>query len=197
MRLVSVVRGIAFLLRNVWLARFVPPVCEETIEPGLRIMGCEPQWVRGAINLYREINGDQTLGLFKRWVLYATGRRLSFALIDDSRNEVVGLGLYYFNARDLRDGTVHEGFTGIAPYLRGRGIGTKLRRHALRHFARTSFIRGVSSRVSLNNPASLVSNINLGFKERERYFDPILEVERVYLVCDLAPYRSKNDEKME
>lgn len=137
------------------------------------------------------------LGLFKRWVLYATGRRLSFALIDDSRNEVVGLGLYYFNARDLRDGTVHVGFTGIAPYLRGRGIGTKLRRHALRHFARTSFIRGVSSRVSLNNPASLVSNINLGFKERERYFDPILEVERVYLVCDLAPYRSKNDEKME
>ena len=46
----------------------------------------------------------------------------------------------------------------------------------------SSFIQGISSRVSLNNKASLQSNLKLGFKPVEQYFDKQMNEERFYLI---------------
>jgi len=106
------------------------------------------------------------------------------------KGEVFGLGLYYFNKKDILEKTIHEGYVGLKAGYRGMGIGTKARRYALQHFAQFRFLNGVSSRVSLNNLPSLKGNIKLGFEIKERYWDEKMKEERVYLVCSLDKYRS-------
>ena len=142
------------------------------------------------MNLYQKFHDGKKLGLNKNLILRLAGEKLCLVVTDQRTHEVVGYSLYYFNARDIKEGTVHEGDTYLLPEYRGQGIGTAQRRHALYHFARCPFLKGVSSRVSLNNHVSLKSNENLGFKPIERYFDRSMNEERVYMVCSLAAYRT-------
>jgi RimJ/RimL family protein N-acetyltransferase len=102
-------------------------------------------------------------------------------------NLLIGTELYYFNQRDLQEKTIHQGFRGILPAWQGRGIGTLLTGYAISHF-KNSKIDGISSRVSLNNLASLRSNMKLGFKPVEEYFDKDMCENRYYLVRPLGKH---------
>lgn len=152
---------------------------------------CSFRTVSSVMDLYEKFHEGKKLGLIKSLLLRLAGEKLCLVVIDQQTHEIVGYSLFYFNARDSKEGTVHEGDTYLLPEYRGQGIGTAQRRHALYHFARCPFLKGVSSRVSLKNHASLKSNENLGFKRIERYFDRSMNEERVYMVCDLAPYRTQ------
>jgi len=179
---------VLFLIRNLWKAKSMPIIPKGKAE-GVEFLPCTKDLAPCIVRLYPGFHKGTKLGIAKRAMLRLAGRKLCLVVEDAINKRVVGYSLYYFNYRDIREKTVHEGDTGILPEFQGRGIGTAQRLHALRHFARCQFIEGVSSRVSLNNLASLKSNLKLGFKEKERYYDPIMGEERVYLVCDLAPYR--------
>jgi len=109
--------------------------------------------------------------------------------VKSSDGRIIGMGLYYFNKRDIIERTIHEGYTGLKTDYRGLGIGTQARRCALEHFAKFRFLNGVSSKVSLDNLPSLKSNIKLGFEVKEQYWDDNMKKERVYLVCSLDRYR--------
>jgi hypothetical protein len=50
----------------------------------------------------------------------------------------------------------------------------------LRHFARCAFIKGLSSRIDLDNQASLKSGEKVGYKVQECYFDQSRSKERAY-----------------
>lgn len=154
-------------------------------------MPCKPRLVPYVANLYSLFHSGLNLGKARRLLLYLLGQKVCIVVCDRQTQKIVGYSLFYFNIRDCKERTIHEGDTGLLSEFRGRGLGTELRRHALYHFARSSFLKGVSSRVSLNNVASLKSNKNLGFEVVEKYFDPCMNEERVYLVCDLEPYREK------
>jgi len=179
---------LTFLIRNLWQAKTIPVIPKGKAED-VEFLPCTKDLAPCMVSLYPEFHQGNELGIAKRAMLPLAGKKLCLVVEDAIDKRVVGYSLYYFNHRDVKEKTVHEGDTGILPEYQGRGIGTALRLHALRHFARSQTINGVSSRVSLNNLASLKSNINLGFKEQERYYDPVMEEERVYLVCDLSPYR--------
>lgn len=133
--------------------------------------------------LYVTLNQGNQLGLQKLTVLWLLGSRLCLVARNADRNEVVGMVIYYFNARDHRDGTIHAGYIGLCKEARGKGLGTFLRRHAMENFARSG-LSGVSSRVSVNNLPSLKSNQKLGFVPIETYFDPSMQEERHYLICN-------------
>lgn len=100
-----------------------------------------------------------------------------------SKSNIVGMNLFYFNSRDFKEGTIHEGFIGVVPEFEGKGIATAMRKHAIAHFRRSG-LSGISTRISKNNIASLLSAEKLGFKPFEEYFDPIMQEERYYLVCN-------------
>lgn len=177
-----------FLTRNIWKAKSIPIIPKGKAE-GVEFLPCTKDLVPCIVGLYPEFHKETKLGIAKKAMLRLAGKKLCLVVEDAINKRVVGYSLYYFNFRDIQERTVHEGYTGILPEFQGRGIGTAQRLHALQHFARCPFIQGVSSRVSLNNLASLKSNLNLGFEEKERYYDQTMGEERVYLVCDLAPYR--------
>lgn len=187
-RAIAPLRGVVFLLRNWCVARELPIV--PTAELGhLEFCPCAPDLAVPVERLYEVLNDGQPLSRDKRLLLRLLGQKLCVVVRNKKDGAIVGMSLYYFNARDRVDRTVHEGYTGIVAQYRGQGLGTSLRKHAIRHFARCPHLRGVSSRVSVDNLPSLNINLRLGFEIVERYHDPVLGVERVYLVCDLDPYR--------
>jgi GNAT superfamily N-acetyltransferase len=141
-----------------------------------------------ATALYASLNGGARLGMLKRAVLWMLGSRLCLVARDLRTNELMGMVIYYFNPRDEREGTVHEGYIGLRKRARNAGLGTFMRRHALDHFARSGLC-GVSSRISASNLPSLRSNEKLGFLAVETYFDRAMGDRRHYLVCDLRRYR--------
>lgn len=177
-----------FLGRNLWQAAGIPTIPNGGTEE-VAFVPCTADLSAAVENLYSEFHPGKKLGHAKRCLLKLAGKRLCLVVLDRQSGESVGFSLFYFNRRDVEEATVHEGFTGILPKYQGRGIGSAQRRHALEHFARRPSIKGVSSRVSLNNLPSLRGNLNLGFREKERYFDADMGEERVYLICDLARYR--------
>jgi GNAT superfamily N-acetyltransferase len=146
------------------------------------------KYLAAAADLYASLNDGARLGMQKRAVLWLLGSQLCLVARDMETNELMGMVIYYFNARDEREGTVHEGYIGVRERARNAGLGTFMRRHALEHFARTG-LSGVSSRISVGNLPSLKSNEKLGFVAVETYFDPSMGDRRHYLVCDLSRYQ--------
>lgn len=185
-----VIDMLLFLYRNLNMTYRVAKITRSDYR-SFCFSACSFRAVSSVMNLFQKFHEGKKLGLSKNLILRLAGEKLCLVVTDEQTREVVGYSLYYFNARDRKEGTVHEGDTYLLPEYRGKGIGTAQRRHALNHFARCPFLKGVSSRVSLNNHASLKSNENLGFKPIERYFDRSMNEERVYMVCNLAPYRTQ------
>jgi RimJ/RimL family protein N-acetyltransferase len=112
------------------------------------------------------------------------GRLILIAEVTNgSKSNIVGMNLFYFNPRDFKEGTIHEGFIGVVPEFEGKGIATAMRKHAIAHFRRSG-LSGISTRISKNNNASLRSAEKLGFRPVEEYFDPAMQEDRYYLVCN-------------
>lgn len=127
------------------------------------------------------------MGYVQRILYYFLSERcLLIALREDAQGQrvAVGVDLYYLNPRDLREGTVHEGFIGVHPAVEGMGVATTLRRQALRHFRKANF-SGVSTRISVSNPGSLRSASKLGFEQVEEYIDACSGEQRLYMVCKI------------
>lgn len=139
------------------------------------------------LELYKQLHDGTGLSLEKRLLLRFAGSKFCYILISE-KDDIFGLGLYYFNKRDIIEKTIHVGYTGMKKEFRGRGIGIVAFRNALQHFAKIDVLRGVSSRVSLDNIPSSKGNIKLG-EIKEKYWDENEQKERVYLVCDLDKYR--------
>lgn len=177
-----------FLARNLWMAKDIPVFSKGEFKD-VEFHPCTKELVPYIVKLYKEFHSGKKLDAAKENTLKLVGHKLCLVVKDKKTQRIAGYSLYYFNHRDIKEATVHEGDTALLQEYRGRGIGTAQRLHALRHFARCPFIKGVSSRVSLNNLASLKSNQNLGFREQERYFDKNMGEERAYLVCELSQYR--------
>ncbi len=152
-----------------------------TIEP------CRKEYLEEIFSLYKDLHDGTDLSRRNKLLLHLTGH--NFCYIVRSGNEIVGLGLYYFNKKDIKENTIHVGYTGLKKEYRGKGIGTIARKNALYHFSQVKSIMGVSSRVDLDNEASYRGNVKLGFKVKEQYLDTDSNKDRVYLVCDLKEYK--------
>jgi hypothetical protein len=174
--------ALIFMARNLCCARDIMPF------PSARFgaISVEPlsrKYLAAADDLYAALNSGVRLRLL-RVLLAVFGSRFCLIARRTEGNDVVGIVIYYFNARDRIEDTVHEGYIGLSEAERSAGLGTFMRRHALENFSRSG-LAGVSSRISVSNLASLKSNRNLGFVPIETYIDASTGEERHYLVCDL------------
>jgi hypothetical protein len=177
---------VVFFARNMWCAKNILPITvvryrEYLIEP------ISKENLAAADRLYASLSGGKGFGLKRMALLSLLGSRLGLIARDVKTDQVVGVAFYYFNARDRKEDTVHVGFSGLHEAARSVGLGTFMRRHALMNFA-LSGLTGVSSRISIDNVASLKVNEKLGFVPVETYFDSSLNEVRHYLICDLRKF---------
>jgi len=186
-KLKAVARIILFLNRNIFYS-FKLRTFKNAEFDNYALGPLKKKDVPKILDLYKEFNEGNELSLEKRLLLKFLGNKFCYILCSKS-DEIFGFGLYYFNKKDINEKTIHEGYIGIKKEFRSKGIGTNARRTALEHFSRIPSLNGVSSRVSLDNIASLKGNIKLGFEIKEKYWDENENKERVYLVCDLDKYR--------
>lgn len=136
--------------------------------------------------IYKQLNGGAVFSRMQRRIYRLVGRRCLFVVEQkDSFGvyKIVGMNIYYMNKRDIEENTIHEGFIGVVPDLSGRGIATKMRQIAIQHFKLAGF-SGVSTRISLNNSASLMSAKKIGFQPVEEYQDSFTGEKRYYMICN-------------
>lgn len=133
--------------------------------------------------LYFELNPAGSLSLPRCLWGAISYRRLLIVAEESQSKALVGMDLFYFNARDLQESTVHEGFVGVVPMHRGKGLASNMRVIAKQHFQRNG-LTGISTRISQDNQASLTSALKLGFKVVETHHSAA-GAENYYMVCKL------------
>lgn len=127
---------------------------------------------------YNRLNEGRGLSRYQKILFHIFGVKLCFVALQDEK--IIAFDLFYFNKRDIVEGTVHEGFVGVDERKRGRGLSVMLRGMAREHFKRSG-LKGISSRISKTNMASLASAWKVGFEVMEDYVDAS-GLERYYLV---------------
>lgn len=182
-------RATLILLKNVVFSRKLHNF-QKLIDRDIVIDGADSETIHEALLLYGSLNNGSTFAGWRNFLLKTCPSKLCLVAIDNKTRNVIGVNIYYLNIRDFNETTIHEGFIGVKPEFRQRGIAEKMRRHALANFISNNVINGVSSRVSLNNTHSLNGLIRLGFSLKEEYFDQQLQKNAAYFVCDLDDYRS-------
>jgi GNAT superfamily N-acetyltransferase len=177
---------VLFITRNIYASLFSKKISQVIIAEQIIIHGASIKELKEALHIYSFYNKSK-IGISHYIVYHLISQKMVFIVKDMSVNKIVGTELYYFNSRDMRENTIHQGFRGILPAWQRRGIGTLLTSHAIKHF-KNNKIDGISSRVSLNNLASLRSNIRLGFRPVEEYFDTNMQESRYYLICPFGKH---------
>lgn len=170
--------GLRFLARNLRRIRTLPTIPSTEISGGILVRAYHRDDNAAVDAMYRDYIGCH-LSRLTKILLSLAGSRLCLVGQDRSGN-VVGMELFYFNARDVRENTIHEGFISVAPQARGKNMASAMRRHSLGHF-RKAGLAGVSSRIRADNPASLKSARAVGFSIVEQRGDEF------YLVATDVP----------
>lgn len=148
------------------------------------ITGLDRTRYRDFLSFYKHLN-DKELDYQKKALYKYYGKRLCFVAIEKAANQIVGVEFYYFNRRDKSEDTIHQAFRGVHPTWCNKGVATSITQYAVKVFSNAG-LKGLSSRVSVNNKASLLSNQKVGFKIKEKYYDKKLCQNRYYMVCDLV-----------
>jgi len=172
------------LLKGILLSLTVKSVESKTID-FYEIRGATLSDFRSFIKAYTAFGGGR-LSLFNKVLYLFCSRKLVVVAVAENAgvNNIIGIDMFYSNSRDFKEGTIHEGFVGVSPSVRGRGVATELRKCAIAHFSKYGF-SGISSRISLNNLGSLASAKKLGFLPVEQYFDLETQEDRYYMVRPL------------
>ena len=152
------------------------------IDTRYSIIPCTGKSLQIIGSIYSELSDNRALSKRNSFLFKVCGKKLVFVLYDKVNKKILGTEFYYFNKRDIRESTIHQGFRGVLPEFQGRGLGTALTQYAYAVFSKTS-LKGMSTRVSCNNLSSLVSNKKIGFEPVEKYFDTAMGEERYYMVC--------------
>lgn len=129
--------------------------------------------------IYETFNG-KAIGFKLKILLALLGPKLSIVALEKKSGKLIGVIIFYFNRRDVKEHTIHEAFIGILPEWQGRGIGTLLRQQAINYF-KANGLKGISSRVSIFNHSSININKKLGYEIIESYYDHSLMESRVYM----------------
>jgi GNAT superfamily N-acetyltransferase len=176
---------VLFIVRNIYGCFSLSLIPKTSIDEQIIICGASIKELKEALHIYSFYKNK--IGISHYIVYLLISKKIVFIAKNVAHNKIIGTELYYFNSRDIKENTIHQGFRGILPAWQGKGIGTSITNHAVNHF-KNSRIDGISSRVSFNNLASLRSNMKLGFRPVEKYFDKNIKENRYYLICPFGKH---------
>jgi len=147
-------------------------------------------YIKDIKNLYKEDVGFE-FSLRNQLLLYLIGKKNCFIVLNKSyEKELLGFAYFYFNKKDIHDCTIHLAHISVCSSHRGMGISKNLLNYAIVFFSGYSSIKGISSRISINNIPSIKLHLSLGFEIVEKYFDETMNEERVYVI---RKFDRKND----
>lgn len=178
----SKLRLLAFFVGNLIALRKLVEI-KSVESDGLMFRGYLESDAGSVSKIYQQLNGGAVFSWMQRKLFSRIGKRCFFVVEKkclDGTSRIFGVNMYYLNNRDVQENTIHEGFIGVVPEASGRGIATKMRQIAICHFKSAGF-SGVSTRISLENKASLVSAKKNGFRIVEEYEDPSSREQRYYM----------------
>lgn len=157
-----------FILRNLLHAIRMPHLPLVSISGDVQLAPYRSSDRTIVNQLYRDY-ADRGLSLRTKVLLSLVGARLCFVARKEA-NLTIGVQLFYFNERDHKENTIHEGFVAVAPAYQGQNIASTMRLRSLQHFKHCG-LAGVSSRVRSANAASLKSAQKAGFLVAEKRGD--------------------------
>lgn len=172
-----------YFKRNIRVARRIN-VIECQNGSGFVIRGYRVSDMESVYALYNQLNDGAVFSFAQRALYRYIGSRCLFVVEQTDSvgiGSIVGMNMYYVNKQDVLENTIHEGFIGVVPELNGRGIATAMRQAAALHFESAGFY-GITTRISLNNKASLVSAKKIGFEPHEEYTDMVTGDRRYYMI---------------
>ena len=175
-------RTIIFVLRNIYACLKLKKIKIAIVSENIMILPMTRNYLKDVSYIYSKLSDGDVLSWRNKLLFFLCGSKLVFILYDKFEQKVIGTEFYYFNKKDIQESTIHQGFRGILPEFQGKGLGTALTQYAYDVFSKTS-LKGMSSRVSCNNLASLISNKRIGFEPIENYFDSEMNEERYYMIC--------------
>ena len=179
---VVVARQVVLIFRDLKMSLRIPAVQSET-ENGITYRGMHRSELTAINNLHILMNGGSKIALARRFVYWLAGNKIVIVVSkqEQGKEKIIGFNMFYFNKQDVKQNTIHDGFIGIDHNYQGLGIGSKLRRKGVEHFSHTC-LSGISSRIDIDNKASLAVTLKVGAKPVEQYTDPVTGVERYYLI---------------
>lgn len=162
-------------------ARFTP--LPQATQEGVVYQGLTHHWVDDAKRLCVDLRNGRRWGVGRSLLLRVLGKKLVIiAVSQEDSSRLLGVNVYYIERRDVGQRTIHEGFIGVVPEGRGRGISMAMRRHAIEHF-KTARLSGITTRISQSNQASMAGARKVGFEPLEEYVDGDRAETRYYLMC--------------
>lgn len=175
-------RSLSILFRDLRGAGSLVPMNEEW-HGGILYRGLRRREIGEVERLYVALSSAKKLAWYRKVVYWLVGDRMVVVAIEEEskRKKIVGFNMFYFNARDVEEGTIHSGFIGVIPEKHNQGIGANLRRHGIWNFRR-GMVNGLSSRIDLDNGPSLKITLKAGFEIVEKYRDKTTGRERYYLL---------------
>lgn len=179
---VAIIRQVILVLRDLKMSFRIPVVQSET-ENGITYRGMHRSELTLINSLHILMNGGSKIALARRLVYWLVGNRIVIVVRKQEQgiDKVIGFNMFYFNKQDVKQNTIHDGFIGIDHNYQGLGLGSKLRRKGVEHLSHT-YLSGISSRIDVDNKASLAVTLKVGAKPVEQYTDPVTGVERYYLI---------------
>jgi len=169
-----------FLIINLRAFAQLPPFPERNLQEGGIFRACKKGEVNAILKLRNELDGQDFSGTVRFLLKFMPGKCCTVIL--DRDGALMALSVFYFNDRDILEATVHEGFIGVKPECGGKGLATTIRKLAAEHFSKSGAIKGISSRITLSNLASVSSGYKAGYEMLERYKDETTGEERGYFM---------------
>lgn len=159
---------------------------QEIVVDGMLYRGANSSDLETVSNIYERLNNGTKLGIFRRILYSIVGSRILLLAFKnhESNPVIVAINMYYLNRRDVKENTIHEGFIGVMAEAAGKGVATQMRNIAKLHFG-SNGIKGISTRISVNNLGSLRSAKKTGFVPVEQYYDSEMKEDRYYMICEL------------
>lgn len=184
-KLKTVFSALILILRNILVLRWASSFPHESSSDVI-YRGADKSEVFQVLTIYKKLNPGVKTSRFRRILYRLYSDRIILIATRGLKPDfkIIGINIYYLNVRDLLENTIHEGFIGVIPDEVGRGVATEMRRFAKSHFSKQGF-KGISTRISISNHASLKSAQKMGFELVETKIDPVTNDERFYMVCKL------------
>lgn len=144
------------------------------------VRGCKRNDLQQVVALKMQLEGSVMSMGMKILLTFIPGKCCIVSC--DRQGRLSALSIFYFNERDLTDGTIHEGFIGVRDDYAGQSIGSNIREFAKNHFAQSRSVHGISSRITLSNAASIASGLKVGYECLETYEDSATGELRGYFI---------------
>lgn len=167
-------------IKNVMRANKLPEVHTHSSN-NFSISSYKPKYLKQIMVLHeKELNSK--LSYEKRLLLMIIGTKICYIAMSNETQQVLGFILFYFNRRDFIEKTIHLGAIAVHRDFQGKKIGSQLLKFSIENLSKSSLIKGISSRISLDNITSLKLHQHFGFNIHTTYFDSNEKKERAYMM---------------